>query len=160
MNRFVNNSGKAYLKGLFFETSIDKATVVYTLKDRDHEGYKSLYLLYMDCDDPTEYEFANTYLNNWKHWQDLASSDWFKPYVARWREELSLRTRAIALRRLKSIAADPDNKNSFVSNKYLLDAKYTKEPVGRPSKDSIRQEAERLFEHESALLDDYQRLNS
>lgn len=137
------NGGRRYLQGLFFEFSNDKSTVLYTLKERDHEGYPSLYKLYMDCTDPTEYEFATKHLENWSHWQELVDSQWFKPYVEAWRKEFEVRLRAQALNAVLAIAHDGSNSNSYYANKYLLDGSWKpagESKRGRPSRDEVQKE--------------------
>lgn len=115
----INN--QRYLKGLFFETTdADKSTVLYTLKDRDHEGFPSLYRLFLEMDDPTEYEFANKYLDGWEHWQMLCGCKWFAPFVERWREELKLREAARIIPKIRDEAA-AGNRNALQALKYLLE---------------------------------------
>lgn len=164
---FTNQMGRPLTRGLFFETTLeDKTGVIYTLKDTDHtykgETYRSLYQLYMDCDDITEYEFANKYLNGWVHWQMLSNASWFKEFVDRWRWELELRTKSQALRRLRQEAVE--GKNVYAANKLLLEGGWhaseaKKASVGRPSQERIKQEAERLNQIEREILEDHDRLN-
>lgn len=165
---YTNLSGRPLTKGLFFETTgEDKDGVLYTLKDKDHTfrgvTYKSLYRLYMECSDPTEYEFANTYLDGWSHWQMIATSSWFKEFVDRWRWELELKLKAAALRRITE-EAQSESKSRFSANRFLVDGgwiekKDSKSPVGRPTQERIRQEAERLNQVEREILEDHERLN-
>jgi hypothetical protein len=135
---------------------------VYTLKDVDHEGYPSLYRLYMEVGDPTEYEFAIKHLNGWHHWQMLCSLSWFKEFVDRWRWELELRIKSGAVKRIMEEANE--GKSKFYANKFLVDGGWvakedSKTPVGRPSQERIRQEAERLNDVERAIKEDRERLN-
>jgi hypothetical protein len=154
-NKFKNSMGGFYLKQLFYETTLaDKSTVVYTLKDRDHEGFPSLYKLYMGMEDVTEYEFANTYLDSWTHWQRLSEATWFKPYIERWREELRLKLLARHLNMIKK-KAEGDDKSSLEASKYLIEQKWSKDKVGRPSKEAIKEKAHELWEHEKAVLEDF-----
>src|SRR3990167_1337022 len=95
LNPFKNASGARLTQALFYEeTGADKSSVIYTLKDQDHEGFPSLYRLYIEMEDILEYEFANKYLDNWSHWEWLTQAGWFKPYVLRWRKELELKIRS------------------------------------------------------------------
>lgn len=150
-------TNQRYLKGLFFETTLsDKSTVVYTLKDRDHEGYPSLYRLYMTVDDPTEYLFATQYLDGWDHWETLSQCNWFKPYLSRWRRELEIKHRALALRNIKSLASDPTSKEYHQANKFLVSAGWVDEPkrkAGRPSKDEVSKAAKEMA-HEARLIEE------
>jgi hypothetical protein len=163
-NKYRNNTNSRYTKALFYEmTMSDKSTVLYTLKDEDHKSYPSLYRLYMDLDDLTEYEFANTYLDGWEHWQMLCDCEWFKPFVLRWREELELRTKAAALRAIKQ-EANEGTKNSYSANKVLLEGGWKKEAGksvqsrGRPTKDEVNKEAKIEAEKRNQVIGDAKRL--
>lgn len=155
-NKFRSTIGSRYLKGLFFETTgADKGTVLYTLKDEDHNSYPSLYRLYLEMEDLTEYEFANTYMDGWEHWTMLCACSWFQPYVARWRTELSLKVKAQALRAIREEAESDNSKNSYQANKFLLEGGWKDKDTGkqtgrgRPKKDTSEQEA--ILDKESKL---------
>lgn len=158
--KYVNAMGNRYTKAIFFEMTLaDKGTVLFTLKDRDHQGYPSLYRLYMDFDDLTEYEFAMEYLEGWEHWKLLCECSWFKPFVNRWREELHLSHAASALRQVKRIAATNEN-GSMAANKYLLEKGWQKniDPVGRPSKEAIKRKAKEMILTEKEVDEDHKRI--
>ena len=162
MNKFKNNSGVLYLQALFYEqTSSDKSSVIYTLKDDDHEGYPSLYRLYMSYNDPTEYQFAIDNLDSWKHWQDLCKCKWFQPYHERWKEEMLIKIKSIALSRIMD-AAENDPKSKFQANKYLIEKGWIeKEPankVGRTTNEKIRKQAINLHHNAQSVEDDHRRL--
>jgi len=163
-NKFRHpTSNIRYLKGLFFETTgADKGTVLYTLKDVDHEGYPSLYRLYMELDDPTEWEVAQQLMDGWEHWEMLTNCTWFKPTVERWRKELQLRMMSKALVRIKS-EAKTGSRESFGANKYLLEKGWVPKETtghgrGRPTKDEIRKAADELARADNQLTEDYKRL--
>jgi hypothetical protein len=161
-DKFRIDTGQRLLRGLFYETTLaDKTGVVYTLKDRDHMGYPSLYRLYMETDDPTEYLFATTHLESWDHWERLCKCSWFKPYLNRWRRELELRTRAKALLKIKTVS-ETDGKDSFQAHKFLVNGGW-KPPEGskrgRPSKDEIAQEANRIVSDKLSLDEDLARIS-
>lgn len=149
-SRFKNVEYNIFLtKALFFEmTGADKSTVIYTLKDEEHEGFPSLREAYLSCEDPTEYIFANDYLGGWSHWEKLLKCTWFKPYIKRWRHELELKIKSDALRRIKA-ESKTDSKNAFTANRFLLEKGWTeKNTKGRPSKDDIKKAAiEKAEEH-------------
>lgn len=151
------------LKGLFFETTLsDKSSVVYTLKDVDHEGFPSFYRLFMEIDDPTEWEVAQQLVDGWEHWEMLCDCTWFKPYVARWRKELEIRYKSKALNKIRT-EAKLGTKESFGANKYLLEKGWepkesSKNGRGRPTKDDIKKAATELAEADKQLLNDFERL--
>lgn len=162
MPQFRNDVGLYLLQALFFETTLThtRQHAIYTLKDHDHEGYKSLYRLYMECDDPTEYSFATTYLDGWGHWERLCRTPFFEPYVERWRKELELRFRSRALQNIKGLA-EGSGRDKLTANKILLDGKWGKTEAkgrGRPSKEEIKKEASRLADAERQLEDDFNRI--
>lgn len=157
----VNN--QRLTRALFLEESYDDRTfVLYTLKDKEHDGYQSLYQCYMGVSDPTEIRFAQEYFESWEHWNMVAESTWFKPYIGRWREELEVRIRSKALAAVIDVADDKYNKLSYEANKFLLSgawkSKEEKEKVGRPSKEKIKEEAHKLFQDSKQEQDDYKRL--
>lgn len=161
--KFKNPSGAFYLRGLFFEEQgADKQFCVYTLKKEDHLGYPSLYKLYMESNDPTEYSFATVYLYNWDHWESLCECTWFKPHLAQWRRELNTKIRAEALLNIR-VLAHPDKQTSFQANKYLLDGAWigageAKRGKGRPGKAEIEKAASDLARASHEASEDYQRI--
>lgn len=158
--KFRNASGSRYLNALFFEHYLDKETVLYTLKSKDHNGYPSLYRLYMELADPLEYTFANTYFEDWDHWKTLTECNWFKPYITKWRKELELKIRSEALVRLRQ-DAEGDSKTSVSSNKYLLEGGWKdKAEKGRPSKDDIRKAAKEEVSVSNQINEDFLRISS
>lgn len=159
--RALNN--KRLLKGLFFETTLaDKTGVMYTLKDEDHLGYPSLGRLYLDMEDPTEYNFAIAYLESWTHWEQLLACNWFRPFIERWRRELDVKLKSKALAEIKTEARN-GGKNSFTANRYLLERGWElKEPGaakrGRPSKEEIAKATDELLREKSLLEEDFNRV--
>jgi hypothetical protein len=152
------------LLGLFYEkVGADKTGVLYTLKDRDHEGYPSLYRLYMEMEDPLEHRFANTYLESWEHWVMLNECTWFKPFIERWRSELELKIKTKALLNIR-LEAEAGTSNSYQANKFLLSGGWReKEDTpkgrrGRPSKSEILKAADELARDSSSILEDAKRL--
>ncbi len=159
--RALNN--KRLLKGLFYEmVDSDKSTCLYTLKQEDHLGFPSLRRLYLEMEDPTEYNFAKTYLESWDHWEMLLECAWFKPHVALWRKELEVKMKAEALARIK-VEATNGGKNVFMASKYLLERGW--EPKegqgrtrGRPSKDEIKRATDELLKASENLDEDFLRV--
>jgi hypothetical protein len=98
----------------------------------------------MELADPLEFRFANTYLDGYEHWTMLCNCTWFKPIVARWRNELELKIRSEALLRLEQDAVS-GSRSSAQSNRFLLDRGWVleKNTKGRPSKAEIKKEAQK-----------------
>lgn len=162
-NKFKNESGTRLTRGLFFEQTLtDKSSVVYTLKNEDHEGYPSLYRLYIESvdRDPTEYHFATTYLDGWDHWEMLLECTWFKPYASRWRREARIRRSAFYLNQIARIAKS-GSREALTASRYMLEEGWVpkeKNSKGRPSKDEIQQEAKRQAELDNLTAQDAERL--
>lgn len=158
-NQFKKNHGKRYLLALFYETTLaDKSTVVYSLKDEDYLGYPSLFRLYMECADPTEYRFAMEHLDGYQHWEELCVCKWFKPHLTRWRKELALKLQSEALTEIVKIAKKTTDKNSYQANKFLLEKGWAKDSKGRPSKEDVKARVEEMAENETKIISDFERL--
>src|SRR5574337_902614 len=75
--KMLDGGGKPLTQSLFLEIGYTEQSI-YTLKEEDYmyEGklYPSLKRLYLEMEDLTEYEFANTYLLGWKHWKRLCEN--------------------------------------------------------------------------------------
>lgn len=164
--RFKNTNGFHLLKPIFYELDdAEHLQTIYTLKEYDHEVngiiYPSLRRLYVECEDPTEYEFACLHLDGWVHWKKLSAAVFFQPYLKEWREELEVRLRAKALNRIKVRAASND-KDSMQADKILLSGGWKtpeeKTQVGRPTKAKIAEEADKLFKEKSVFDEDYERI--
>ena len=167
---FKGDRGVLMTRSLFFETQLDRALdrALYTLKDHDHtwkdKTYKSLYLLYMEVGDPTEYQFAKKYLDSWQHWELLCEANWFKPYVSRWRKELELRIKSETLAKIRNLAESGEaSRDSFNAQKYLLDKGWEPKEKsaskrGRPTKEEIQKEAIRISQDISSIEEDYERI--
>lgn len=161
-NPFKNAAGQRKLRSLFYEeVGADKTGVVYTLKSQDHEGYPSLYRLYMEADDPTEYTFAVHHLDSWEHWEMLSSAAWFKPYITKWRRELEVKHKAKALLNITALANTPEAKEAFQANKFLLSYKENttrRKGAGRPSKEEVAAAAKAMADEANSLNDDLARV--
>lgn len=141
-NRLKDSTGRPLTQSLFLEIGYDTEKAIYTLKDEDHEykghTYYSLKQLYLEMEDPTEYEFANTYLLGWQHWKRLKANKLLSKHFEEWEEELELRLRAQGIRAAIDQAADD---KGFQAAKWLADKGWQKNSVGRPSKhEKLREE--------------------
>lgn len=154
--------GNPLLKGLFYETTLsDKSSVVYTLKDRDHQGFPSLYRLYMEANDPTEWKFIKEHMASLDHWERLCACEWFKPYVERWRRELELKMKSEALARIHA-ASRTGGRDAYQASKFLVEKgwepKEGQTKRGRPSKEEINKAAKEQATHLVRLNEDAERL--
>ena len=168
MNKFKTDSNIRYTKALFYETSYtDTSCILYTLKDQNWETtdgrpLKSFYLLFMEyCEnDPSEFTFAKECLDGWDHWLMIRDAVWFKPYYAKWKEELFIRVKSKALVNIIK-ESRTFSKNSFSINRYLLEKGWepqggTKHSKGRPSTSDIKKAAVEALEAQETLSKDMQ----
>lgn len=165
-NIFKATNGAHLLKPLFLEQSYtDQSRVIYTLNYEDHpKGYPSLYRLYLELEDVTEYEFAKTYLDGMPHWRKLCKCSWFKPLLEEMRGDLQLKLQSRAIRGIAQEAASEESRNKFSALKYLADKGYVntkdeKAKRGRPSKEEIEQEKKQILSEDTELNEILQRLN-
>lgn len=167
LNKFKNASGVHLLKPIFFEMSRtdERNFCVYTLKEEDHTfdsvTYPSLKRLYMEMNDPTEYNFATTYLDGWTHWKKLQQCEWFMEHLAGWREELEIRIKSRAVADIMNMSMNTQNEGMrYAGNKFLIDGGWKEKTAGagRPTKDKIKREAERIFQNKSIVDDDLERI--
>lgn len=136
---FLDSAGKPLTQSLFLEIGYTEQAL-YTLKEDDYEYkgklYPSLKRLYLEMEDPTEYEFANTYLLNWKHWKRIYANKIFKSYIDDWREELELKLRARGIKEAMKAA----EMGGFQAAKWLADKGWDTRQAGRPSKAEVERE--------------------
>lgn len=165
---FKNDFGVHFIKALFIEWDADRNTAIYTLSDKDRtiDGrfYPSLGKLYLEMEDPTEYIFSCSYLDGYVHWKKLCNSGIVSPFIKEWREQLELKIRAQALNNVRKKAENSQDKESFQANKFLLSGQWKtpeeKAKVGRPSKATIRAEADKLVKEQSVFDEDFERIMS
>lgn len=159
------DQGYRLTKALFYEMCYeDPSRAIYTLKDEDVEGkYLSLYKQYMAMEDLAEHNFASTFFDSYEHFENICNLSWFKEHITRWRKELELKVRSRALGNIVEISKDTANKNNYEANKFLLSGNWrgsdnVRNNVGRPTKESIKREAETLFNEHKETEVDYKRV--
>lgn len=135
-SKLKDSRGHPLTQSLFLEMGYNTEFAVYSLKEEDYEYngkvYPSLKRLYLECEDPTEYDFARKYLLNWSHWKRLKSNKVLKEHFDDWEEELEYRLRSQAVRDIISMSANETG--GFQAAKWLADRGWDKRAAGRPSK--------------------------
>lgn len=116
----------------------------------------SLYTLYMEISDPTEYKFSRK-VGGWTRWEELSKLPEVKKEVDKWRRELDAKIRSESLFKIMA-AADGDTRDALAANKYLLEASWSKDKVGRPSKEAIQIEAKKAADRTKEMEDDIKRM--
>jgi hypothetical protein len=133
---FLDSTGRPITQSLFLEIGYAEFSK-YTLKDQDYEYngqiYPSLKRLYLEAEDPTEYEFANQHLLGWKHWQRLCENKQVRKHIDEWREELEYKLRSQAVRKMMNAASG----GNYQAAKWLVDRGWATRGAGRPSKAEI-----------------------
>jgi hypothetical protein len=137
--KMVDVMNRPLTQSLFLEIGYNE-DAMFTLKDNDHEHngktYYSLKRLYMLTSDPTEYEFATTYLLGWKHWLRLCENKILRKHIDEWREELEVKLRCQGVK-AAMVAANTGN---YQAAKWLADRGWDTKGPGRPSKAEIERE--------------------
>jgi len=140
-SKLRDSRGRPLTQSLFLEVGYNTEFAVYTLKDDDHEYegkvYPSLKKLYLAHEDPTEYDFACTYLLGWQHWQRIVRNRVFSKTIEEWREELELKVRSQAVR---EILVQSASDKGFQAAKWIADKGWDKRSAGRPSNADIERE--------------------
>lgn len=137
--KMLDSMGKPITQSLFLEIGYGD-TALYTLKEQDHEHkgtlYPSLKRLFLEMEDPTEYEFATTYLLGWKHWLRLNENKAIRVHIDEWRAELEVKLRCKGVKSMM-LAAKSGN---YQAAKYLADKGWETRGAGRPTKAQIEHE--------------------
>lgn len=137
--------GRPLTQGLFLEIGYGEAAI-YTLKEDHHvlngKEYPSLKKLYLQCADPTEYEFATTFLCGWKHWNRLCDNKAIRAHIDEWRFELEVKLRSLAV---KEVLAQSKS-GSFQAAKWVADRGWSTRGAGRPTKEELEKE-KKVQEH-------------
>jgi len=138
-SKFLDGGGKPLTQSLFLEINYDENYAVYTLKDQDHEyngkTYPSIKRLYLEMEDPTEYEFATKYLLGWQHWKRLCANAALRKHIDEWREELELKIVSQGVRDMINLTGSEGG--SFQAARWLAERGWEKRKAGRPSKAEI-----------------------
>jgi len=147
----IDVGGRPLTQSLFLEVGYSEFAI-YTLKEDDHEyngkKYPSLKRLYLEIADPTEYDFANMCLLNWKHWQRLCENKLIRKYIDDWREELEVKLRSRGVK----AAMYEANSGNFQAAKWVADRGWSTRGAGRPTK----AEVEREKRIQAGIVDEYE----
>lgn len=140
--KMLDTSGRPMTQSLFLEVGYGEEAI-YTLKEVDcmykGKAYPSLKRLFLEMEDPTEYEFATTYLLGWKHWMRICENKLLRKHIDEWREELEMKLRSRAVKQAMQAAASTNG--NFQAAKWLADRGWATKGAGRPSKDEVERES-------------------
>jgi hypothetical protein len=148
--KMKDSMGRALTQSLFLECGYNTQHAIFTLNDEDKEykgkTYISLKRLFLEAEDPIEYEFAKQYLLGWQHWQRLNKNKMLSPIFEEWREELELSIRSAAVKGL--IDESVTGEKPFQAQKWLADKGWSKNHK-EAMEDRIRSE----FDEDFARMD-------
>ena len=149
-SKYKDDLGRYKTQGLFLEDKYDREMAVFTYdgEDKVYKGktYISLKKLYLEHGDPKEYSFARKYLYDWKHWQRMCKNAVIGRHIDEWRKELELDLVSEGISAIISLALDKD---SYQAAKWMSEAGWTKEKVGRPSKEAVEGKVKEMAEEDA-----------
>lgn len=142
-SKLKDATGGPLTQSLFLELGYDTDYAIYTLKSDDYEYkgklYPSIKRLYLEFEDPTEYEVATRCFLDWAHWKRICANKLLVPHVEAWREELEVKLRSQAVKDMIGLCAKEGG--SYQAAKYLADRGWDKRGAGRPSKEELAKRA-------------------
>lgn len=148
-DKLKDSLGRARTMSLFRETMPQNSPFdpVFTLEEKSKDGLPSAKEIYMSAEDPTEYTPAMRITGNWQVWKRITESEWFKPYIDEWREELEVKIRSKHLQSIMGIAAEGSETQAMKASQFLYKENWmggegssTKSKRGRPTKAEIAHE--------------------
>jgi len=158
--RFRDKMGRYRTQSLFREMAYGKLAnhgPLYTLKDEDpQEKLPSLKRLYLESNDPTEYEFAIAAFGEWNHWKLISELAWMQDYVYQWRAELEIKMRSEAVRVI--LEESRSGKGKYNAAKFISDAGWKPKSRGRPSKAEVTQQAKIQVGINASIAEDLERI--
>ena len=156
---FIGPQGKTLGGSLFLEMSYsDKSRVLFTMKDHDHDGYRSFPQLYLEYteEDPTEWTLATEVFTSWVIWENITKMYGIKDVVAEMRKQNAIRMKSKAIKAIAKEANLVDGKNVFLASKYLLDKNLAdpnlKKRLSKAEKTQEQQAAMKLVEDDAEIL--------
>lgn len=139
-SKLKDTMGRPLTQGLFIDFNYDDKYAVYTLdeEDKKYKGvvYPSLKKLYLECEDPTEYQFAKKHLLGWRHWKRLKENKALSKHFDEWGEELEIYLRSQGMRSIIDMSED-----NYQAAKFLAEKGWDKRGAGRPAKGDADREA-------------------
>lgn len=159
-SQYKDKMGRYRTQSLFFETNLTGIDAIFTLKEEDHEyngkHYISLKRIYLEMEDPGEYEFATTIFGTWTQWERICNNGQLKVHIERWREELAIKIEAKALREVIK-TANKGGKDGQQAARWLASGQY-KNSKGRPSKAEVEGMKKHLAGIDEELSEDAERM--
>lgn len=164
--KYKDMNGRFRTQSLFWEESKagKSQDAPFSLKRYQLEGNPpSMYLLYMEIADPTEYKFAMEVLGDWDHWQTLQSCKWFQEHVDIWRADLKAKLRSQHYETMREISKTASKTSDRITaTRWLADNSGYEVPRGetrgRPSKEEVEGRLKNELKNLQDTKDDLDRL--
>lgn len=170
--RFRNDTNQRYTRQLFVDCQREL-----TLEDRlieppytlmhDVKGKVNFRKIYVELADPTGYQLAIRYLEDFDHWRLLMKSPWFREAKAIWDEELDAKLKSEGMAAIRLFADGVEGVAPAVqlqAAKYLAGLEHRKKPAtekptrGRPSKAEVQGELKRTASDNADIAADFDRI--
>jgi hypothetical protein len=141
---FIDSHGRYRTQSLFKQYKIESSAAYFTVGKR-HEfnpdgssQYLSLYRLFMDIGDPSEYQFANAVFEDWEQWNRICKNKVLSSQlrIPAWRAELEVKIRSLGI--TENIQAAREG--NVQSAKWLAEKKWSNRTAGRPNKQEVAKE--------------------
>lgn len=159
MDKFKDSKGALLTQSLIWDFRFDRERALYTVRDEDYdlEGriLPSLKKLYLECEDPTEYEFATTYFYSWKHWQRIVNNKMMAPHIEEWREELAIK---LMSKGIKGVIEQSYTDKGYQAAKWLAEKGWVDKRVGRPTNTDVENERKQAARLKDQFADDFERV--
>ena len=149
-----NANGVPYSNGLFYQTTIDKSTAIFTLGKEHKDGYLSLRKLFIELtvDDPSEAVFAETVFGDVGYWLRLQESGALKDVIGEWREVAEVKRKSKAFTAIVNEIKN-ETRNSYQAAKYLIEEPW--KPSDRKTRAATKKTTSDAF---SSVQEDIKRL--
>lgn len=126
--------------------------------DTDRVGLINCKKTFVELGDPTGYEWAMKYLEDYDHWLCLMKRPWFSEQVEIWRNELLAKIKAAAIKRIQEISTGENAATALAAAKYVAERGWDKDGAGRPTREKVKGELKKLSQDAQQTEDDYARI--
>ena len=135
-DKVVDSYGRRVILSLFKEFKRTDYEPLWSL----HKDWKPIFL---DTQDPTEYEIAMRLIGDWEHYQLIRNHPKIKPIMDKWAKEAEVKLRSEAIRKMMKHSAAP---NGAAAAKWLAEGAF----MGRVLKNKQDKQEEQEIRDEIA----------
>lgn len=138
-----------------YDHTIPPESIFY--RKEDSNLLKSIYLLYLEYSDPSEYNFAIGTLGSWEHWRQLREATFFQDTYKLMKNALDAKVKGEAIQAARQVAS-LGGPQALQAAKWLHSLGEGKAKRGRPSKDEVEGQLKRDAEEARRINEDIKRL--